>query len=296
MNEHALRKVAISIVMMIGLGACAATETANRIDGPTQPEAAIPAARLVETAKGLLEREQHRNAAQLFVQALDQQPDNAEAKLGLAETYLATGAVRQAQAAFDELAAGGPATVEIAAKQGLGISLLLIGQADKAQDVLLRVVDADPSAWRAWNALGRCHDLKERWTEAEQAYAMALKAKPDAYAVHNNAGMSLLAQARHGEAEGRFLDALALRPDFDLARNNLRFALALQGRYRDAFAGAGRQELPAVLNNVGYAAMLRGDSDRAKAYFARAMEASPHFLEIAHENLQRAKGPGERTD
>ena len=41
----------------------------------------------------------------------------------------------------------------------------------------------------------------------------------------------------------------------------------------------------ALTNNVGYAALLHGENDRAKAYFVRAMETSPHFLEAAYESL-----------
>jgi Flp pilus assembly protein TadD len=255
----------------------------------------VPTDRLIEGGNSLLAKEQYREAAQLFAQVLERHADDIRAKLGLAEASLATGGARAALETFKEIAAV-PGDHSNAALQGQGLSLLVLGQADQARDVLLRVVATDPAAWRAWNALGRCHDLRENWAEANHAYAMALKAKPDAYIVHNNAGMSLLAQSRRGEAELRFLDALNLRPDFEVARNNLRFALAMQGKYREAFANTARPEMPVVLNNVGYAALLRGDGDRAKAYFTRAMETSPHFFEAAYENLQRVKSSGEKAE
>lgn len=287
MNGIALRTAAIFIVVF-ALDACASSERRAPADIPPQSAIGVPAHRLVEVANSLLEREQYREAARLFGQALEKEPDHVGARLGVAEAYLGTGAASAAMPAFAALA-DVPA-VKVAAAQGQGVSLLLLGQTDKAQEVLEAVVGAEPSAWRAWNALGRCYDLKQRWDDAARAYAMALGLKPDAYIVHNNLGMSLLSQARHGEAEAKFLDALTLRPDFEVSRNNLRFALALQGRYRDAFAGAARHDLPTVLNNVGYAALLRGENGRAQAYFSRAMEASPHFMEVAYENLRRAKG------
>jgi Flp pilus assembly protein TadD len=257
-------------------------------------ESVVATDRLLEVASQLLQEERHREAAQVFNQILDRQPDNAAAKIGLAETYLASGAIKPALAAFTELSE--LAEVKVAAMQGQGLSLVLLGQMDRGEELLRRVVATEPSSWRAWNALGRCYDSKQDWASSAHAYDMALKAKPDAYAVHNNIGVSLLSQARHSEAEAKFVDALAIRPNFETARNNLRFAIAMQGRYREAFAGTGRQDLPSVLNNVGYAAMLRGENDRAQAYFARALEVSPHFFEVAHQNLQRAKGPHEGID
>lgn len=294
MHGTTLRKLAIALALAGTVSACASADRQVAVDLPPRLESPVPAERLIEVGMGLLERDQHREAAQLFSQALEQDPGRPEAKLGLAEAYLAGGAAKPALAAFSALAA--VEAVKGAAMQGQGISLLLLGQTDAACDLLTRVVEAEPPLWRAWNALGRCHDLKARWDDARHAYAMALKTRPDAYIVHNNLGMSLMAQGRHGEAEAKFLDALAIRQDFEISRNNLRFALALQGRYRDAFVGAARHDMPVVLNNVGYAALLRGESDRAQAYFARAMEASPHFFEVAYENLQRTKTPGERPE
>lgn len=294
MNGSSIRGVALSVLCVVALGGCAAGERRVVSELPSRQEAVVATDRLFEVASQLLQEERYREATRVYTQLVELQPDNSAAKLGLAETYLASGGIKPALAAFTDLS--GVSEVKIAAMQGQGLSLILLGQLERGEELLRNVVALEPSSWRAWNALGRCYDSKKEWAKAAHAYDMALKVRPDAYAVHNNVGVSLLAQKRHSEAEAKFIDALALKPNFETARNNLRFAIAMQGRYREAFAGAGRQDLPDILNNVGYAAMLRGENDRAQAYFARALEASPHFFEVAHQNLQRAKGPNERAE
>jgi Flp pilus assembly protein TadD len=294
MKGSSIRGVTLTVLCLAALGACAGGERRVASELPPRQETVVATDRLFDVASQLLQEERHREAARVYTQILERQPDNAAAKLGMAETYLASGGIKPALAAFTDLSEVGE--VKVAAMQGQGLSLILLGQLERGEEVLRSVVALDPSSWRAWNALGRCYDSRKDWAKAAHSYEMALKAKPDAYAVHNNIGVSLLAQQRHSEAEAKFVDTLALKPNFETARNNLRFAIAMQGRYREAFAGAGRQDLPEVLNNVGYAAMLRGENDRAQAYFARALEASPHFFEVAHQNLQRAKGPNERTE
>jgi Flp pilus assembly protein TadD len=272
---------------MVQLGACAAPNTPMLTGTSQKAENALPPDRLVEIGNGLLAREQYREAAKIFGDVLGKQPDYMGAKLGLAESLLGMGALQPAYAAFTALSE--MPEVSISARQGQGISLLLLGQQDKAQNILLDVVKESPAAWRAWNALGRSYDMSENWDLAVHAYGMALKSRPNTPVVLNNLGMSLLSQGRYAESEKQFREALVSQPDFEVARNNLRFAVAMQGRYRDAFVGVARSDMPTVLNNVGYAALLRGEKERAEAYFQRAIETSPHFYEQAYNNLQRAK-------
>lgn len=284
-------KVIAGLLLLVPLGACALSNPPRPISPAQSAEAEPTPDRLVEIGNGLLEQGQYQEATKIFGKALGMQSDHVGAKLGVAESFLGVGALQRAYAAFTELTA--IAAVNVPARQGQGIALLLLGKTDKARTLLQAVVSDDPGAWRAWNALGRCYDLAASWQESAHAYDMALKAKPKAPVVQNNIGMSLLSQGRYAEAEARFLEALAGRSDFETARNNLRFAIAMQGRYRDAFAGVARADLPVVLNNVGYAALLRGEKKRAEAYFQRAIETSPHFFELAYNNLQQAKGSGD---
>jgi Flp pilus assembly protein TadD len=246
------------------------------------------------SGKALIEREQYQDALRVFGMVLERDGNNVQAKLGVAEAHLGAGSGRMALAAYAAIAdIDGLAPI---ARQGQGLSLVQLGDYDSAQPLLEAAVQDEPGAWRAWLALARCYDARRLWAESAAAYEKAAAANAKSYVPYNNWGMSLLSQSRFAEAEAKFAQALALRPDFETSRNNLRFALAMQGKYREAFAGVGGQSLPAVLNNVGYAALLRGDRDRARAYFTRALETSPHFLSIAHENLQTVERESGKRD
>lgn len=283
-------KAIAALFLAAQLGACATPNAAAPTGANQKAERVLPPDRLVEVGNGLLEREQYREAAKVFGDVLSKQPDYIGAKLGMAESLLGMGALQPAYAAFTAISE--TPDIGVSARQGQGISLLLLGQKDKAQDILLNVVKESPAAWRAWNALGRSYDMSENWELSVHAYNMALKSKPNTPMVLNNLGMSLLSQGHYADSEKKFRDALIAQPDFEVARNNLRFAVAMQGRYRDAFVGVARSDMPTVLNNVGYAALLRGEKERAEAYFQRAIETSPHFYEQAYNNLQRAKSSG----
>lgn len=271
------------------LGGCTSTVGSSGLsDEPLLP---APAEKLAEApelaiarAEAMLDAGQYVQAGAKFQSVLKKEPENFEARLGAAEAALGVGDLAEALAGFESVMEA-PA-YRAKGLQGRGISLSLIGQNDLGQELLLQAVAQDPELWRAWNAIGRNRDLANQPSSAMEAYSMALRANPAAVAVHNNLGLALMMQGRHEEAERAFRTALRIDPALEPARMNLRLAVARQGRYAEALAGVTPTQLPAVMNNVGFVAMQRGDFDVAKAYFVRAMESSPSFYPKAAENLE----------
>lgn len=173
--------------------------------------------------------------------------------------------------------------------QGMGLSMLAIGDAQLAVSELERAVAADPKLWRAWTGLGRAHDERKEWAQSKAAYDSALAANPGSAVILNNTGMSLLLQHRYPEAAAAFEAAIARDPTMETARSNLRIALAWQDRYDEALAGLQSSERADALNNIGYVAMLRGQYPEAQRFFTQAMEASPTFHPGAAKNLEALK-------
>lgn len=173
--------------------------------------------------------------------------------------------------------------------QGIGLSMLAIGDAQLAVVELERAVAADPTLWRAWTGLGRAHDEQKQWADAKVAYDGALAANPGSAVIRNNIGMSLLLQHRYPEAAAAFESAIAKDPTMETARSNLRIALAWQDRYEEALAGLRSAERADALNNIGYVAMLRGQYQQAQRFFTQAMEASPTYHPGAAKNLDALK-------
>jgi len=177
-------------------------------------------------------------------------------------------------------------TVRAQALEGEGIALSALGRSQEAMTSLQAAVAADPNAWRAWNALGSEYDRRHDWVNAEAAYEHALSGSGNAAIVLNNRGFSRLSQMKPDLAITDFVAALQKKPDLTPARNNLRLAMSMQGEYDRAINGAAASDQAAVLNNAGFAAMLRGDYAKAKDLLTQAMKAKNGYYAQAAANLE----------
>lgn len=215
-------------------------------------------------------------------------PDDPRGKLAAGELRLALGDTGGAMQLFRTLVE--EPTVAAKARQGFGITLILVGDMEVASKELSAAVEEDPTLWRAWNAMGAYHDAQDDWVKAEDAYRRALAVRPNEAMILNNLGFSLLMQDKVEEALGPLQQAMRLAPDSPQIKTNVRLAYARKGEYRRAVSGSGNDsELARALNNVGYVALLKGDYAQAEAYFLRAMEADPTFNEVAWRNLNYLK-------
>ena len=232
-----------------------------------------------------LRSDRYKEAATYFQRILKDQPDDANARLGLGEAYLGQGRLKQAGNQFGHINDDAGGGLRAKALQGEGLVLLRQGDQEAALPYFEDAVQRDAGLWRSWNALGRLYDAERAYAEARKAYRKAITLNPKAAFLHNNLGFSLLASGEPAYAEEALNRALALDPNLEAAATNLRLALALQGRYGPALAGAAPRDRAAIMNNVGYAALLRGDHERAKSLFLSAMAADPGFFDEAKRNL-----------
>jgi Flp pilus assembly protein TadD len=182
------------------------------------------------------------------------------------------------------------------ALEGEGIALMQLGRLDEALFSLQAAVMANPRAWQAWNALGSEYDRRHDWANAENAYARALSASGDAAIVLNNRGYSRLSQKKADLAILDFVAALQKKPDLAPARNNLRLAMSMQGEYDRAIKGAAATDQAAVLNNAGFAAMLRGDYAKATELLTQAMKAKKGYYGLAAANLEMTQNLAKGED
>ena len=278
--------VAATVLAALALSGCA---TGTPEPTPIAASAAADSSdQLRERAAVALETGRAAQAKQLYRSILATAPDDPDALAGLGEAEVllseyGTALEHSRQAAAR---AGERADLEARALHNAGIALLLTDRTAEAEQTLETAVERDPTSWRAWNALGRARDARQAWQQARVAYERALALAPDQGAVLNNFGMSKLSAGDPDGAAALFVRALEASPDLAAAETNLRLALALGGRYEEAVAGVDAADLPDVLNNAGYAALLRGDYAKARTLFLQAIDASPGFYEPARSNLR----------
>lgn len=289
LSNHARGLLAVALCML-ALSGCAGTSPDKHSDQigvatKAQVDPITPA--MLVLPEAAYEAGRYSDALQLYRELLVRDPNNVRVKLGIADCELASNDPTGANQLYQELE--GDSSIHPRVLQGQGIALLRLGQNVPAEKALKDAVAADPKLWRAWNALGALYDANQKWEDADQAYAKALALEPRSAVVNNNLGFSLLSQGKLKEAIQTIQTALAIDPALQPAQMNLRIALALDGRYDEATAGAQGPTLSATLNNVGFAAMARGDYAKAESYFTQSVSASSSYEEMASKNLEELK-------
>lgn len=242
---------------------------------------------LLQAVDKALAEDRQIDASRLLDSAYANGAQDPRLRLRSGELQLSRGRYEDAIQSFT--AAEAVAAQKPQALQGKGVALANLGRSDEALVALDAAVKADPSLWRAWNALAVERDRRKEWAGSEAAYAEALKSPAVGAIVWNNRGYSRLLQGRYEEASGDFIRALEKDPGLSVARTNLRLSLALRGDYNRATAGSGAEDRGTVLNNAGFAAVLRGDFAQAETLFQQAIEARGSSYGRAIENLAMVK-------
>lgn len=242
----------------------------------------------VAAAQQALDEQRYADAGETLDRAMAAGLTDPRLVLLSGELYLQRGDYANAITSFT--AAKATPSLFARASTGLGIAQAGLGRSPEAVAALREAVTTDPTQWRAWNALGVEYDRQKNWSQAEAAYAEALTSPQAGAMVYNNRGYSRMLQGRNEEASADFVTALARDPGFAVARTNLRLSLAVRGDYDRATSASGAEDRAAVLNNAGFAAMMRGDLPEAKDLFQQAIAARGKFYGKAQENLELAQG------
>jgi Flp pilus assembly protein TadD len=218
--------------------------------------------------------------------------ENGSAELDILSAQLALAERRDDQAlvAFSNLDQRGITDCRVQA--GLGLSLMRQQKAGQALNHLRAAAKACPKDWRTWNALGVTLDLAGDWRGSAEAYEAAFRLTDNRATIMNNYGFSLLLQRRFTEAGRLFAQAARAEPGNQRYVNNSDIARAMAG---EPLARAGRddpdrQAWARRLNNAGYASLLAGRTDEAKAYFSRSLHSSDDYFERASANLSAMAG------
>ena len=253
------RPRAISSVVLIALAALTSAcgmdgNYADRPDGYTETTRKADEARLSGN---------YGYAMPLYSRALQMNPQGTEAKLGLAQVYLATGTPDEAAALYRDILAHDSSAE---ARRGLALSMINMGEPTLAE-----------------------HQLDE-----------ALKTDSRDYKTINIMGVSLDMQGRHPDAQARYRQGLALRPEDPALRCNLGLSLAISGDAKGAIAdlvpaatstGADAR----VRQNLALAYALEGDLTNALRYSRRDLGEVPAQRQLSYFIYLRSLSPEERS-
>ena len=174
---------------------------------------------------------------------------------------------------------------------GLGDSYLASGALDDAQKEYLSAAAIGPTRPEAQLGLGRMYLAMHRSAEAVAAFDLALKNGAVRSVALNGKGLALDLQKHHPEAQQAYREGLAEAPKDRVLLSNYGLSLALSGDYKAALAllmplaqdaaatARNRQNLALVLG-------LDGDTTAARSIALRdlspeAVDANMQFYEAA---------------
>lgn len=202
----------------------------------------------------------------------------------LADLHLARGENEQALGYYRTLLAAH--ADETLLLERAGIAALKLGRVDEATALLDRGTRQTGASWRAWNARGVAADRQGRWDEADAAYDQAATLDPARAEVHNNKGWSMMLRGRWADALAAFERASAINSKLPRLANNLELArAAVAAALPPRNAGELDEDYAARLNDAGVVAAAAGQTDRAQAAFAQAIELRSRWYAKAADNL-----------
>lgn len=177
------------------------------------------------------------------------------------------------------------------ALQIMGIALMRLGQLERAQDCLARLVQVVPGDVAAWTNLSSVQAARGRPDEAMASLDRVLQLEPAQPVAHFNRGNLLMQTGQAEAACVSFRRAAELAPDRPDPACNLAVALLTLQRPREAIqvlqaVAARHPSLGAVWNLLGTAWQQAGDEREALDSYQRALACQPPLQE-AHVNAAR---------
>ena len=276
-----LHSAGLALVALVVLAACA-TDQPLHVAGPP-PEVS----RDIGPYRDAVEQRRYAVAVAGLRPIVQAHPDHVDAKLTLAAAYFGQADIPQALRLYTEAEPQSTTPRQRGdARAGQGLIALYQGDPAAAEARFRDALADDRSAAVAWNGLGQSLDRQGRHDEAKTAFGEALQRRPGWTVALNNLGLAYLHSGDPPGAERVLMQARQSDPRSAVVANNLRLAIALQGRYEEALAGVADADEADALNNVGYAAMIRGDLGAAGRYLHRAQNVSPSFHAEADRNLR----------
>lgn len=271
-----------SCVLMMGCAATPKVDATSTVDkGQAQLVSSLRAAGDTALREG-----SPRIALEAYLQVLQLDRTDAGVFFGLSRAYQQLGAPAEASAAMAQAVRLRPDDPNLL--QAAGLLMTEVHRWELAAQYLQRAVDKGATSWQTFNALGICADMQANYPAASTYYAQAISLQSSAL-LYNNQGYSFYMAQNYGAAEKSFEAALGLEPANKLAWRNLALVRMRQGELDEALKAAFKGgDMHSALNDIGYIAMLDGQTSLAKFLFEQAIEVSPtkHYPR-AEQNLQR---------
>lgn len=221
-----------------------------------------------------------------YVTFLERDPNNPAALAAVGQIHLEKKNLDLARTALEmSLQSDGETAMTL---ESLGVIALMQKDWVGANAHLQNALKLNPKAPRTLISLGLLADQKGDHAKAQAFYRDAMVVDPKSPGIRNNLAYSYYLQADYPLALKTADEGLQLAPGHEGLRMNRGLFLMKLNRPEQAFSNF-RQVLsePDACNNMGYLYLQAGDYPTARHYLERAVQASPSYHELAHQNLKK---------
>ncbi|MCE9552030.1 MAG: tetratricopeptide repeat protein [Planctomycetes bacterium] len=236
--------------------------------------------------------ERFQRAAAAFEEAASLDPDDAEAYRGLADSLIELRQYEKAATAFKQAIRLDPENA--LAHRRLGCALVSLKRYEDAATEYKEAIRLDPGDVESYSSLGYAYHNLKRYEEEVAAYRVAIRLKPEdgnAYFGLRDAYRSL---KRYEEEAAVCKQIICLSPGNGVSHSNLGYALVSLKRYEEAeteYKEAIRlkPEYALAHRGLGYALLSLKRYEEAAKAFKEAIRLQPDYA-LAHRGLGECYG------
>jgi predicted O-linked N-acetylglucosamine transferase (SPINDLY family) len=218
-------------------------------------------------------------AAQLYQQILQQQPDHARALNMLGVIACQTGNLPEGIRYYQQAIALSPMLID--AYHNLALALQMTGKVDEAIQQYRIAIAQQPNHVETHHQLGRLLIQRGQINEGMGHYQQALAIKPNYAPVAVSLGTVLLQLGRLPDAIAYLQQALQTQPDLVPAWQCLGQAFQLSGRLDEAVTALQHslslQPNPAIHDLLGKVLEEQGNTEAAIVQFQAALQLQPNY-------------------
>lgn len=155
------------------------------------------------------------------------------------------------------------------------------GNSARAEELLKKAIEIDPSNLTAYGMLARLYMADKRLADARASFESILKEQPDSVFVQTMIGLLYEAEGNSVEARKRYERVMQLDPSAAVAANNLAYMYAEEGGNLDTalqLAQVARQKVPEsaeIADTVGWVYVKKNMGALAVSHFEHALARDP---------------------
>jgi len=255
-----------------------------------------PVSSLLQKARSHIQDKAFKEAQKLYLQILEEAPDNLEALCNMGVVLKLQNRLEEALEQYTK-AISNDGTYILAYMNRANL-LRSLKHLKEAKEDYVSVLNLEPKNADALNSLGSVYETEGEVQKAFDFYQRAIAADSSFYKAYNNCAVALYSQGKYPEAISYFEQTIKLNPSYVEAYSNLGAVFAKLNAYTKAVSFYQKAielnpSYAGAYTNLGNALNKLGEYEQAVYFHLRAIKLDPrasnHYANLgsAYKNIGR---------